>query len=102
MATIAAYYGSSPVRRGLPDGFESDLTGVPQCGPVSTMSRLACAEMIADVISSDTGIDDERAMLLGTALAGMAQITARHWLGRTAPSAATTPPRSSGRWPGAV
>ena len=44
--------------------------------------ELACAEMIADVISADTGIDDERAMLLGTALAGMAQITARHWLGQ--------------------
>ena len=34
------------------------------------------------MISADTGIDDERAMLLGTALAGMAQITARHWLGQ--------------------
>ena len=39
-----------------------------------------CAEAIAEVIAEDTGVDDERALLLGSALAGMAQVAARHWL----------------------
>lgn len=83
MATIGAYYDF--VSR---DGaafrmvFESDLTSVPQVRTRLDGVELTCAELIADVISSDTGIDDERAMLLGVALAGMAQITARHWLGQ--------------------
>lgn len=83
MATIAAYY-EFVSREGAAFRmvFESDLTGVPQVRTRLDNVELACAEMIADVISSDTGIDDERAMLLGTALAGMAQITARHWLGQ--------------------
>ena len=34
----------------------------------------------AEVIAEDTGADDERALLLGSALAGMAQVAARHWL----------------------
>ena len=42
--------------------------------------ELSCAEAIADVIAEDSGIPDEQAMLLGVGLAGMAQITARHWL----------------------
>jgi len=41
---------------------------------------MACAEAIAEVIAEDTGADDERALLLGSALAGMAQVAARHWL----------------------
>ena len=83
MATIAAYY-EFVSREGAAFRmvFESDLTGVPQVRTRLDNVELACAEMIADVISSDTGIDDERAMLLGTALAGMAQITARHWVGQ--------------------
>ena len=83
MATIAAYY-EFVSREGAAFRmvFESDLTGVPQVRTRLDNVELACAEMIADVISADTGIDDERAMLLGTALAGMAQITARHWLGQ--------------------
>jgi hypothetical protein len=41
---------------------------------------MACAEAISEVIAEDTGVDDERALLLGSALAGMAQVAARHWL----------------------
>lgn len=60
--------------------FESDLTGVAQVRSRLDNVEFSCAEMIADVIAADTGADDESAMLLGVALAGMAQITARHWL----------------------
>ena len=40
-------------------------------------------ERFAEVIAEDTGTDDERALLLGSALAGMAQVAARHWLAAT-------------------
>ncbi|MEO6020072.1 MAG: TetR/AcrR family transcriptional regulator [Knoellia sp.] len=60
--------------------FESDLTSVPQVRSRLDSLELACAEAIADVIAHDAGIPDEHAMLLATGLAGMSQITARHWL----------------------
>ncbi|MCA0336847.1 MAG: TetR/AcrR family transcriptional regulator [Actinobacteria bacterium] len=83
MATIAAYYDFVG-REGAAFRmvFESDLTSVPQVRSRLDSVEFACAEAIADVISTDTGLDDEAAMLLGVALAGMAQITARHWVGQ--------------------
>ena len=41
---------------------------------------LVCAEAVAEVIAEDTGLTDEDASLLGMALTGMAQVSARHWL----------------------
>ncbi|HYN29815.1 MAG TPA: TetR/AcrR family transcriptional regulator [Dermatophilaceae bacterium] len=80
-ATIGAYY-EFVSREGAAFRmvFESDLTSVPQVRARLDGVELACAEAIADVIAQDTGVDDERAMLLGTGLSGMAQITARYWL----------------------
>ena len=60
--------------------FESDLTSVPQVRSRLDAVEINCAEAIAEVIAEDTGADDERALLLGSALAGMAQVAARHWL----------------------
>ena len=60
--------------------FESDLTSVPQVRSRLDTLEMNCAEAIAEVIAEDTGVDDERALLLGSALAGMAQVAARHWL----------------------
>lgn len=81
MATISAYYAFvSHEDAAFRMVFESDLTSVPQVRQRLDAVEFTCAELIADVISTDTGIDDDRAMLLGVALAGMAQITARHWL----------------------
>jgi AcrR family transcriptional regulator len=60
--------------------FESDLTSVPQVRTRLDAVEMNCAEAIAEVIAEDTGADDERALLLGSALAGMAQVAARHWL----------------------
>ena len=82
-ATIGAYYefiaDEGAAFRMI---FESDLTSVPQVRARLDSVEFACAEALADVISADTGIDDESALLLGVGLAGMAQITARHWLGQ--------------------
>lgn len=80
-ATISAYYDFVTQEGGaFRMIFESDLTSVPQVRSRLDGLELSCAEAIADVIARDTGVADEAAMLLGVALAGMAQITARHWL----------------------
>lgn len=80
-ATIAAYYDFvAQEGAAFRMVFESDLTSVPQVRARLDGVEFACAEAIADVIAADTGVADEQAMLLGVALAGMAQITARHWL----------------------
>ncbi len=60
--------------------FESDLTGVSAVRSRLDGVEVVCAEAIADVIAEETGVDEQSALMLGTALAGMAQVTARHWL----------------------
>jgi hypothetical protein len=39
-----------------------------------------CADMVSEFIREDAGVGDEEAHLLGMALVGMAQVTARYWL----------------------
>jgi hypothetical protein len=41
-----------------------------------------CAAAVSAVISIDTGLPREEAMLLGVGLIGSVQVTARHWLDR--------------------
>ncbi len=80
-ATVAAYFAFvTQEDAAFRMVFESDLTSVPQVRARLDAVELACAEAIAEVIAEDTGADDERALLLGSALAGMAQVAARHWL----------------------
>jgi AcrR family transcriptional regulator len=67
--------------------FESDLTN--DDGVRDRVERVenSCASAIADVIQEDTGLQRPEAQLLGMALAGMAQVTARYWVqsGRSIP-----------------
>lgn len=42
---------------------------------------LDCAQAVSEVIAEDTDLPVEQAMLLAVGLCGMAQITARYWLG---------------------
>ncbi len=79
--TVAAYF-EFVTREGAAFRmvFESDLTSEPQVRSRLDALEMNCAEAIAEVIAEDTGVDDERALLLGSALAGMAQVAARHWL----------------------
>jgi len=80
-ATVAAYFDFvTREDAAFRMVFESDLTSVPQVRARLDSVEMACAEAIAEVIAEDTGADDERALLLGSALAGMAQVAARHWL----------------------
>jgi len=80
-ATIAAYFEFVD-REGAPFRlvFESDLTNEPAVRERVDRVNNQCAEAIAEVIAEDTGLQPEQATLLGTALTGMAQVTARFWL----------------------
>ena len=60
--------------------FESDLTNDPAVRQRVERMQSATASAVAEVIREDTGLDPGEAELLGTALTGMAQVTARYWL----------------------
>jgi AcrR family transcriptional regulator len=80
-ASISAYFEFVD-REGEPFRlvFESDLTNDSAVRErVDALSR-ACAHAIADVIREDAGLPPEEAELLGVALTGMAQVTARYWI----------------------
>ena len=60
--------------------FESDLANEPEVRKRLDAVDLTCAEAMAEIIAEDTEAHDEEAVLLGMALIGLAQISARHWL----------------------
>lgn len=60
--------------------FESDLTSEPLVRDRVARMTAACAEPISVVIAEDTGLPPEQARMLGIALVGQAQVTARWWL----------------------
>jgi AcrR family transcriptional regulator len=60
--------------------FESDLTNESAVRNRLDTVGLVCAEAIAEVIAEDTSLPEADASLLGMALSGMAQVSARHWL----------------------
>lgn len=80
-ATIAAYFEfvdreDQPFRL----VFESDLTNEAAVRERMERRSHRVASMLADVIVADTGLTRDQAHLLGAALSGMAQTTAREWL----------------------
>lgn len=80
-ATIAAYFEfvdreDQPFRL----VFESDLTNEAAVRDRVDDLDHRLAAMTADVIAQDTGLTKPQAHLLGAALSGMAQTTARQWL----------------------
>jgi AcrR family transcriptional regulator len=80
-ATIRAYYQfiaqDSQAHRLV---FESDLNNDPDVSGRLEDFNARLASAIAGVIAEDTKLSAVEATLLGRALAGMAQISARHWL----------------------
>ena len=62
--------------------FESDLTSEPRVRDRLDAVTDACAAAIADAIVEDTagGLDEHEALLMAVALAGLSQVSARHWL----------------------
>ena len=82
-ATIAAYFDfieeDGEAFRLL---FESDMNVEPAVRERLNRMTYDCAAAVSAVISLDTGLPQEAAMLLGVGLIGSAQVTARHWLER--------------------
>jgi AcrR family transcriptional regulator len=60
--------------------FESDLSNEPAVRARLDRTMYECADMVAQFIREDAGVSNEEAHLLGMALVGMAQVTARYWL----------------------
>lgn len=60
--------------------FESDLVNDPEVAARLEKFNAAYADAIGKVIAEDTGLAPVEATLLGRALAGMAQVSARYWL----------------------
>jgi AcrR family transcriptional regulator len=61
--------------------FESDFANEPAVRERLGQADQKCAEMVSEVIKTDAGLGDEEAHLLSIGLVGMAQVTARYWLG---------------------
>lgn len=87
-ATVAAYFAfidrsDEPFRI----VFESDLTSEQAVRERMDSLSETIAEMASAIIGEDTGLDADSAQILGIALTGMAQVSARHWLatGRRVP-----------------
>ncbi|HEY5360823.1 MAG TPA: TetR/AcrR family transcriptional regulator [Streptosporangiaceae bacterium] len=60
--------------------FESDLSNEPAVRDRLGIAMESCADMVSQFIHEDAGLDEEEAHLLGMALVGMAQVSARYWL----------------------
>jgi len=60
--------------------FESDLSNEPAVRARLERAIAECAEMVSEFIREDAGVSDAEAELLGMALVGMAQVSARYWL----------------------
>ncbi len=62
--------------------FESDLRNDADVRAIVDRGSRVAVEAIAEVIAADTGADPERALLLASGLAGLAESSARWWLPR--------------------
>jgi AcrR family transcriptional regulator len=60
--------------------FESDLSNEPAVRARLDRAMHDCADMVSRFIREDAGVSNEEAHLLGMALVGMAQVSARYWL----------------------
>ena len=65
--------------------FESDLNNEAAVRERVADAQLECARLISVVITEDTGLPHEEAMLLAVGLTGISQVTARYWLASGSP-----------------
>ena len=85
LACVAVYF-EFVSREGAPFRllFESDLTSDAAVSERVEGVAMTCGEALAEVIAADTDLSSEDAHMLGMALTGMAQVSARYWLSRGA------------------
>jgi AcrR family transcriptional regulator len=60
--------------------FESDLSNEPAVRDRLGHAMQDCADLVSQFIREDAGLEEDEAHLLGMALVGMAQVSARYWL----------------------
>ncbi len=60
--------------------FESDLRGEPEAAAVVERALNECIDAVAEVVSTDAGLDPPRARLLAVGLVGLSQFAAQYWL----------------------
>jgi AcrR family transcriptional regulator len=81
-ATMEAFYAYvSGERAAFRLVFESDLTNEPAVRERVDRVTNESAALIAEVIHDDTGLPAEASELLAVSLVGMAQVSARYWVG---------------------
>jgi|RhiMetdeSRZDD1v2_1073273.scaffolds.fasta_scaffold52651_3 AcrR family transcriptional regulator len=83
-ATMEAFYTYvSGDRAAFRLVFESDLTNEPSVRERVERVTNESASLIAEVIHDDTGLPAEASELLAASLVGMAQVSARYWVGNS-------------------
>jgi len=83
-ATMEAFYTYvSGDRAAFRLVFESDLTNEPAVRERVERVTNESASLIAEVIHDDTGLPAEASELLAASLVGMAQVSARYWVGNS-------------------
>lgn len=60
--------------------FESDVSNLPEVQRRTHKVGDQTAQMVADVIAEDTGLDRDASVLLADGLLGLAQVSAQRWL----------------------
>ncbi|MDQ2707729.1 MAG: TetR/AcrR family transcriptional regulator [Actinomycetota bacterium] len=82
--------------------FESDLRGEPEAAAVLDGALSQCVDSVADAVTTDSGLDRERARLLAVGLVGLSQVAARYWLdsGQAVPREEAVALMSSLAWRG--
>jgi AcrR family transcriptional regulator len=60
--------------------FESDLSNEPDVRDRLDLAMRKCGAMVSEFIRADAGVSNAEADMLGMALVGMAQVSARYWL----------------------
>ncbi|MGH2604368.1 MAG: TetR/AcrR family transcriptional regulator, partial [Dehalococcoidia bacterium] len=81
LATMEAYFGFvEDEGAAFRLVFESDLTGQEAVRERMDRVNAECAEAICGIVSEDTGLPRDQAMLLAAGMAGVAQTMARQWV----------------------
>ncbi len=62
--------------------FESDLSNEPAVRDRLDRAQGECAAIVSQTIREDAGLSADEAHLLSVGMVGMAQVTARYWLGK--------------------
>ncbi len=60
--------------------FESDLRREPEAAAVVDAALTTCIDTVAAAVTTDAGLDTQRARLLAVGLVGLSQVAAQYWL----------------------